>query len=62
MSEFRVEFKAPNESYWALDETFESLGEAMDFMTREALIEKWYEHRIVKVVEVLAIPPLEGFL
>ena len=62
MNEFRVEFKLPSESYWALDETFESLGEAMDYATRESLVEKWHEHRIVKTteIEVLVIPPMEG--
>ena len=64
MIEFRVEYRGSGDAKWRLDEAFENLSEAMDFITRESLLEKWYQHRIVKTteIEVLAIPPLAEFV
>ncbi len=66
MIEFRVEYKQPSETVWELDELFESMGEAMDHMTRESLIETIYDHRIVVVkfvqAEVAVVRAMEDYV
>ena len=49
---------------WLLEDEFDSLGEAMDHATREALIYTEHEHRILcrYTEEVLTIPRLEDHL
>ena len=65
MIEFRVEYKRPSDRIWTLDDVYESLGEAMDSMTRESLIDTGLEHRIVMVefvqAEVALVRALEEF-
>lgn len=64
MIEFRVEYKQVIDKEWVLDEVFESLGEAMDYIAREALIETDYDHRIVKSVhaELAVINALRDYV
>jgi hypothetical protein len=49
---------------WLLEDEFDSLGEAMDHATREALIYTEHEHRILcrYTEEVLTIPRLKDHL
>lgn len=63
MIEFRVEYKQSGNTEWLLDDVFDSLGEAMDYTTREALVETGYDHRILKHIraEVLLVHALENF-
>ncbi len=66
MIEFRVEYKQPSETLWELDELFESMGEAMDHITRESLIDTFLDHRIVVVrfvqAEVAIVRALEDYV
>lgn len=65
MIEFRVEYRRPSDRLWTLDAIFESMGEAMDHMTRESLIDTGFEHRTIAVKsiesEVALVRALDGF-
>ncbi len=62
-NEFRLEYRRPSDRLWTIDGTYESLGEAMESMTRESLIDTGFEHRVVKFVEaeVALVRALDGF-
>ena len=66
MIEFRVEYKRPSETLWELDDLFESMEEAVDYMARESLIDTCYDHRIVMVkfvqAEVALVRAIEEFV
>ena len=66
MIEFRVEYKQPSETLWELDDLFESMEEAVEYMTQESLIDTCYDHRIVMVkfvqAEVALVRAMENFV
>ena len=55
---------APLSERWLLEDEFDSLGEAMDHATQEALVYTGHEHRILcrYTEEVLTIPRLKDHL
>ena len=59
--EYQVEFRNEGNPEWELDNEFESLGEAMSYATSQALVSKYWEHRITMQVTVMTYPPLVDF-
>jgi hypothetical protein len=61
---YRVENRENADDSWDFDDEFSSLGEAMEFVTGEALCHGSLEHRIVRwnAEEVLTIPRLGDHL
>ena len=59
---YQVEFRSASNTMWALDDEFESLGEAMSHATSEALLNPDWEHRVIQRVTVMTYPRLEDFV
>ena len=62
MKTFRVEYRCSSDRRWGLDAEFESLGEAMQHLTSEALCESGFDHRLVQgeAVEIAHIKATKG--
>ena len=58
---YQVEFRNSDEYTWALDNEFETLGEAISHATSAALLDTDFEHRITTQKTVMTIPPLEDY-
>ena len=51
MTKYIAEFKLPSQLGWTEDHEFETMSEALEYVTKEFAADKYYEYRILETIE-----------